>query len=160
MKIIQIYKINKKIKTPCRSFSVTRVLVLLAIFPHLLIYIYYIFFFIFTEKPTNMFIENTTSDGVLVVIEGNEAIIACFVESGQPKEEIILYQNRKKLISGGPGFIKYTFTPSRYDHLNNFTCTANNNNSSEIETTIKLFVHGKMIMNILYSPIRIKAILV
>lgn len=90
-----------------------------------------------------MYIENATSDGFLIVIEGNEATIACFVESGQPKEEMILYQNLTKLITGGPAFIMYTFTPTRYDHLNSFTCIANNNYSSNIETTIKLFVHGK-----------------
>lgn len=93
-----------------------------------------------------MFIENATSDGILVVIEGKEATVACFVKSGMPKEEMIIYQNRQKITTGGPEFITYTFTPSKSDHLTNFTCTANNDFSSEIETTIQIFVKGKMIM--------------
>lgn len=72
-------------------------------------------------------------------IEGQQMTLTCDVNSGKPDETIFWMTNEKVVSSGGPGRLKYTFIPKLDDHLQIYTCKANNSlKSVPLEKKVQL----------------------
>ena len=86
------------------------------------------------ESPTNIAVQPETEEGMIQATAGYSVTMNCSVNSGIPNETMIWKYNNTVVAYGGPAFLSYTITPTRKDHLNNLTCSANNSNFSQAIT--------------------------
>lgn len=97
--------------------------------------------FIFIENPKNITILGTNKTQLFAQM--NQLLeLTCYVESGIPKEIIIWRINKKELARGGPSSLTYIFTPTRTDHMSNFSCIVQTD-SIALEKSVILFLYCK-----------------
>ncbi|VDH91858.1 Hypothetical predicted protein [Mytilus galloprovincialis] len=76
------------------------------------------------KPPTGLIIENIDKDSILNALEGNDLILECSVISGCPKESLVWVHEGIKLLESTSGIARYTISPSKLDHLSQYTCEA------------------------------------
>lgn len=92
-----------------------------------------------------MSVMNTSTDGLLEVNEGQNSLLSCRVESGNPPENMKWVHNDSILVFGGPTLLLYEFVPVVADHLQIYICFANNSNTEDtVEYQVQLYVRGKL----------------
>ncbi|VDI17571.1 Hypothetical predicted protein [Mytilus galloprovincialis] len=93
------------------------------------------------RSPRNMSVMNTSTDGLLEVNEGQNSLLSCSVESGNPPENMKWVHNDSILVFGGPTLLLYEFVPVVADHLQIYICFANNSNTEDtVEYQVQLYV--------------------
>ncbi|XP_071180701.1 contactin-5-like [Mytilus edulis] len=93
------------------------------------------------RSPRNMSVMNTSTDGLLEVNEGQNSLLSCRVESGNPPENMKWVHNDSILVFGGPTLLLYEFVPVVADHLQIYICFANNSNTEDtVEYQVQLYV--------------------
>lgn len=70
--------------------------------------------------------------------------LKCDVISGNPKETITWYNMSSKVETGGPESLIAAITPTRYDHMKQYTCRVNSTALQEpLEKTVTLDIKCK-----------------
>lgn len=82
------------------------------------------FYISFIEPPKNLRIENFENQSTVHKKEGEELILKCTVESGQPKEILRFEKNGNIIKESNTSTVNLTVTLSHTDHESRYTCKA------------------------------------
>ena len=81
-------------------------------------------YLIFAEAPKN--IRFVTNDNLSVIegTKGQNITLSCVVDSGIPREMLIINRNDSEVARGDHGSLNSTLLLQKSDHMSEFTCTA------------------------------------
>ncbi|CAC5374662.1 unnamed protein product [Mytilus coruscus] len=97
---------------------------------------------IIAESPAVLTLVSDNSSDILTGEEGIPLKVRCYVEDGLPGPTLYLSYQEQVVNVTNTSMLEYLFVPSKGDHLNCFTCAADNE-FFNVQTSILLFVEGQ-----------------
>ncbi|CAG2250729.1 unnamed protein product [Mytilus edulis] len=97
------------------------------------------------KPPKNLRIENFENQSTVQKIEGEELILKCTVESGQPKEILRFEKNGHIIKESNTSTVNLTVNLSHTDHQSRYTCKA-------ISTALNVSLSQTITVNVFYAP--------
>lgn len=91
--------------------------------------------------PSNITIDDATSDGCIRGYVDRQLNITCRVSSGNPKANVYWKYNNSVVQGSNSSSVTYSFQPSTAHNLGEFSCEANN--SILTQKNIKLCLYRK-----------------